>query len=40
MNLGGPMLNGRALDVIFNLAVAQGTFEGNELASLESLREI
>jgi hypothetical protein len=40
VNLGDPVLNGSALDVIFNLAVAQGTLEGNELASLESLREI
>jgi hypothetical protein len=37
MNLGDPMLEGSACDLILNLAITQGAFEGDELPPLESL---
>ena len=40
MDLGDPVLDWSALDVVFDLAVAQCAFEGDELAFLESLREL
>ena len=40
VDLGDPVLDGRALNVVFDLAVAKGAFEGYELALLEGLREL
>ena len=40
VDFGDPVLEGSALDVVFDLAVAQRAFESDELALLESLREL
>ena len=40
VNLGDPVLDWCALDVIFDFAVAKGPFEGDELALLESLGKL
>ena len=37
MNLGDPVLDWSGLDVVFDLAVAKGAFEGDDLALLENL---
>ena len=39
-NLGDPMLEGSACDLILNLAITQGAFEGDELPPLESLGKL
>ena len=40
VDLGDPVLDWCALDVVFDFAVAQRPFEGNELAFLESPGEL
>ncbi|AXC16375.1 hypothetical protein ACPOL_7185 (plasmid) [Acidisarcina polymorpha] len=40
MDFGDPVLDGRALDFVFDVAITQRPFEGDGLALLESLREV
>jgi hypothetical protein len=40
MDLCDPVLEGRALDVVFHVAILESSFEGNELTFLESFGEL
>ena len=40
MDFGDPVLERRALDLILDLAIAEGAFKGDELPLLESLGEL
>ena len=40
MDLSDPVLERRALDVVFHVAIFEGSFKGNELAFLECLGEL